>query len=125
MSMISWSKSEKEIHCGVLLKWLWEGHVDDALTYLKSIIPRNQKKYDELITYLTKHKTEIINYKTRKDAGKTIGSGRMEKGVDIVIGRRQKDNGMSWSEVGSKALGILKVNELNKRIKLPDSLLAA
>jgi len=49
----------------------------------------------------------------------------MEKGVDIVIGRRQKDNGMSWSETGSKALGILKVDELNKRIKLPDSLLAA
>ncbi|MBF0228710.1 MAG: hypothetical protein HQK63_03845, partial [Desulfamplus sp.] len=75
----------------------------------------------------TKHKMEIINYKARKDAGKTIGSGRMEKGVDIVIGRRQKDNGMSWSESGSKALGILKVNELNKRIKLPDadSLLAA
>jgi hypothetical protein len=127
MSMISWNKSDKEIHCDILLKQLWTGQVDDALTYLKSVTPKNQKKYDELITYLTKHKTEIINYKARKDAGKTIGSGRMEKGVDIVIGRRQKDNGMSWSEAGSKALGILKVNELNNRIKLPDSdsLLAA
>ncbi len=61
MSMISWNKSEKEMHCGVLLKFLWEGHVDDALKYLKSLTPRNQKKHDELITYLTKHKAEIIN----------------------------------------------------------------
>ncbi|MBF0230659.1 MAG: hypothetical protein HQK63_13915 [Desulfamplus sp.] len=106
--MISWNKSEKEIHCDILLKWLWTGQVDDALTYLKSVTPRNQKKYDELITYLTKHKTEIINYKARKDAGKTIGSGRMEKGVDIVIGRRQKDNGMVGVNREVKLLGYLK-----------------
>ena len=37
--MISWNKSEKELHCGVLLKFLWEGHVDDALKYLKSLTP--------------------------------------------------------------------------------------
>lgn len=125
MSMISWNKSEKETHCGILLKCLWAGHVDDALKYLKSVTPRNQKKHDELITYLTKHKTEIINYQTRKDAGKTIGSGRMEKGVDIVIGQRQKHKGMSWSKAGSKALGILKVDELNKRIIQPNLLCAA
>ena len=39
--------------------------------------------------------------------------GRMEKGVDQVIGLRQKNNGMSWSPVGSSDLGILKVVELN------------
>jgi hypothetical protein len=37
----------------------------------------------------------------------------MEKGVDQVIGARQKHKGMSWSPTGSKALGILKVVELN------------
>ena len=33
--------------------------------------------------------------------------------MDQVIGQRQKKKGMSWSRVGSKALGILKVIELN------------
>jgi len=46
---------------------------------------------------------------------KSIGSGRMEKGVDQVIGYRQKKKGMSWSQKGSKALAILKVVELNSQ----------
>lgn len=37
----------------------------------------------------------------------------MEKGVDLVIGKRQKDNSMSWRSNGSKSLAILKVVELN------------
>jgi hypothetical protein len=42
-----------------------------------------------------------------------MGSGRLEKGVDQVIGRRQKHKARSWSAKGSKALAILKVAELN------------
>ena len=49
----------------------------------------------------------------RRQAGKTIGSGRMEKGVDLVIGNRQKHKGMSWSCLGSRALAILKLRESN------------
>jgi hypothetical protein len=37
----------------------------------------------------------------------------MEKGIDQVIGARQNSKGMSWSPTGSKALGILKVVEIN------------
>ena len=59
--------------------------------------------------------SEIIDYKRRQQAGKVIGSGRIEKGCDQVIGHRQKKKGMSWSEVGSKSLGILKVAELNNK----------
>jgi len=126
MSMIVWNTAEKENHCRALLACLWEGKVDEALDYLRnSVSPRNQKKHHELMTYLTKHKIEIINYQARQEAGKPIGSGRMEKGVDQVIGRRQKDNGMSWSDVGSKALGILKIHELNEQIEDPGLLLAA
>jgi hypothetical protein len=42
-----------------------------------------------------------------------VGRGQMEKGVDQIIGARQKHKGMSWSSTGSKALGIFKVVELN------------
>jgi hypothetical protein len=126
MSMIAWNKVEKEEHCRALLSLLWCGQVDKALEYMtKSISPRNKSKHQELITYLTKHKSEIIDYQRRKEMGKLIGSGRMEKGVDQVIGRRQKDNGMSWSKKGSKALAILKVHELNNNIEEPALLLAA
>ena len=126
MSMIAWNTPEKETHCRALLVWLWQGNVDEALSYLRtSVSPRNAKKHQELITYLTKHKAEIIDYERRQNAGKPIGSGRMEKGVDPVIGQRQKDRGMSWSTVGSNALGILKVHELNEQIEEPGLLLAA
>jgi hypothetical protein len=42
-------------------------------------------------------------------------SGRVEKGVDQVIGHRQKRKGSSWRPKGSKALAILKILELNGR----------
>lgn len=66
-----------------------------------------------MIGYLQKHQSEIINYEKRAAVGKTIGSGRVEKGVDLVVGHRQKKKGMSWRPTGSLALAILKVVELN------------
>ena len=114
LSMITRNKVEKTEHSKFLFAHLWRGKTKDALTYLKTQIKaRNRKKLDELITYITKHESEIINYELRRQAGKTIGSGRMEKGVDTVIGHRQKHKGMSWSTLGSKALAILKVTECN------------
>jgi hypothetical protein len=40
--------------------------------------------------HLTGKVREIINYEGRRKVGKSIGSGRMEKGVDLVVGHRQK-----------------------------------
>ena len=98
LSMITRNQAEKTEHSKFLFGHLWRGKTRDVLTYLKTQIKaRNQKKLDELITYITKHESEIINYELRRQAGKTIGSGRMEKGVDTVIGHRQKHKGMSWS----------------------------
>lgn len=114
LSMISRNKAEKTEHSKFLFFNLWRGQINEVLTYLKTQIKaRNQEKLAELITYITKHKSEIINYELRRQTGKTIGSGRMEKGVDLVIGNRQKHKGMSWSSLGSRALAILKVTECN------------
>ncbi len=83
LSMITRNKLEKTEHSKFLFCHLWRGKTRDVLTYLKTQIQaRNPKKLDELITYITKHESEIINYELRRQAGKTIGSGRMEKGVD-------------------------------------------
>ena len=114
MSMIACNKVEKSTHLRELFSHLWHGRVQAALEYLQTQVqPRNAQKQAELMGYLEKHCTEIIDYERRKQAGKTIGSGRMEKGVDQVIGHRQKRKGTSWRSKGSKALAILKILELN------------
>ncbi len=113
-SMIALNKNEKKKHLDFIFSCLWKGETERVLTYLTTeVVGRNPARLQELIIYLQKHEAEIINYERRQQAGKTIGSGRMEKGVDQVIGKRQKDNAMSWSRKGSKALAILKVAELN------------
>jgi hypothetical protein len=114
ISMIARNKVEKSTHLRELFQHLWHGRVEEALKYLHSWVqPRNGEKLAELVGYLEKHRTEIIDYERRKQAGRTIGSGRVEKGVDQVIGHRQKQKGTSWRPKGSKALAILKILELN------------
>src|SRR5919199_492532 len=116
MSMVARNKQEKAVHVAHLLHHLWHGRTDAALTYLRrEVEAKNPEQLAALVTYLEKHQAEIIDYGRRQRAGKPIGSGRMEKGVDQVIGARQKHKGMSWSPTGSKALGILKVVELNQQ----------
>lgn len=114
MSMIAHNKQEKSEHLRFLFPHLWKGKIKAVIDYLQhQVRPRNKEKLQELIKYLQKHQHEIIDYERRQKAGKTIGSGRMEKGVDRVVGYRQKKKGMSWCSVGSHALAILKVVELN------------
>ncbi|MCH2247806.1 MAG: UPF0236 family protein [Crocosphaera sp.] len=114
LSMISRNKREKQEHSKNLLLYLWRGENTQAMNYLSTKIEtKNQQKLEELKTYFKKHESEIIDYERRQKAGKSIGSGRVEKAVDLVIGHRQKRKGMSWSSLGSKALAILKVVELN------------
>jgi hypothetical protein len=60
-----------------------------------------------------KHHDEIINYQQRKKIGKPIGSGRGEKANDLIVAHRQKKKGMRWAKMGSRALAILRVEQLN------------
>lgn len=114
MSMIARSKVEKTTHLKALLCELWHGRTQRALDYLQhQVIPRNREKWQELINYVEKHLHEIVDYERRRKVGKSIGSGRVEKAVDQVIGYRQKRKGKSWRPQGSRALGLLKVLELN------------
>ncbi|WP_250123491.1 hypothetical protein [Chroococcidiopsis sp. CCMEE 29] len=73
MSMIAANKLEKVKHLKFLLAQLWQGNTAIALEYLKhQLKARNPDKWHELIGYLEKHQHEIINYKRRSQAGKTI-----------------------------------------------------
>ena len=116
MSMIARNKEQKEKAAREIVGLLWEGLTDDAITYIQKIEVKNQSKQAELIEYLQKHKEEIINYKKRKEANKTIGSGRAEKGVDMVVAYRQKNKPIAWSENGSYALSTLRAEFLNQKL---------
>lgn len=115
MSMIARNKVQKEKIAKEIVGLLWEGLTDDAILYLQKQGVRNQLKQAELIEYLQKHKGEIINYKKRKEANNTIGSGRAEKGVDMVVAYRQKNKPIAWSENGSYALSTLRAVSLNRK----------
>lgn len=106
-SMLVSTRDERVVLKKDVLRCLFRGHVSDALARLAGLDQRNAQAQAKLVTYLTSHTSEIIDYEKRAHAKKTIGSGRMEKGVDQVIGIRQKDNGMSWSKRGSYALGMV------------------
>jgi hypothetical protein len=86
---------------------LWRGEVNTALVKLHGYIYRNAVKWEELVNYLVKNESHLIDYARRQGAGKTIGSGRMEKAGDLLVARRQKEKGMSWSAKGSRAMAVL------------------
>jgi len=119
LSMAAHSMPEREDWERQVLAWLWRGDVGRAEEFLAGVVPRNGKALADLLGYLDKHREEIIDYKRRREAGKPIGSGRMEKCVDQVVGHRQKGKGMSWTKDGSRALALLKMAELNARQPLP------
>jgi len=109
MSMIAINKSEKEEKSRSITHYLWKGEFKQALLVLSQVRSKNDKKQEELINYLTKRASQIVNYKKRKELGKTIGSGRVEKGCDVIIGIRQKGNAKSWSRKGNRALALVKM----------------
>lgn len=107
MSQIATSKALKE-ECGHLItNYLWYGKVVQAVLVLKFMAAKNETKRAELIGYLEKNETHIIDYDKRKAAGKIIGSGRTEKQNDVLVSKRQKRKAMAWSPQGSRNLAIV------------------
>jgi len=86
------------------LKLLFHGQVAEAQAVLSTHPILNAFMHNKLVVYLSNHAEEIIDYERRARVKQTIGSGRMEMGVDQVISLRQKDHRMSWSKRGSYAL---------------------
>lgn len=101
------AKKDKKAVITTATNLLWEGKTAATIEYLDTLSLANPLKREELMTYLTKHQEEIIDYKRRQAAGKTIGSGRGEKENDIIVARRQKHKGMAWTDGGSLSLAIL------------------
>jgi hypothetical protein len=115
LSLSAHGKKERESWEHEVLGHLWRGRVSEALAFLSGLDARHRWALDDLLGYIEKHRDEIIDYHLRQQTGKPIGSGPAEKAVDQVVGMRQKDQGMSWTKAGSRALALLKASELNAR----------
>ena len=86
---------------------LWLGDVSAAIAYLKELNPeilRPKNRIEELQNYLEERREQIPCYALRSALGLRVSSNRVEKANDMVVARRQKHNGMSWSTAGSGAL---------------------
>ncbi|HLB47745.1 MAG TPA: hypothetical protein VJL59_12125 [Anaerolineales bacterium] len=114
-SLICRGRKAKAELLGLLLKHLWRGQVQDALDILEEYRPlaRNIEKLDELINYLSSRREFIPNYRERRAQRQYIGSAHVEKGNDLIVARRQKHQGMHWSEQTSDALAALRTLMLN------------
>ena len=93
MSMIARNKSEKIEHLEFLLHHLWHGQTDEILDYLRTKIKaKNEEKLQELITYIEKHKEEIIDYARRKKAGKEVGLEPDQDGGEEEVVQNQQSS---------------------------------
>lgn len=115
LSMICRNRKGKAQLIGRLLPALWSGDVRVAVAYLEDYRPvaKNANKLDELINYLQNRRTSIPNYKLRRQARQFNGSGQAEKANDLIVARRQKHQGMHWSQSTTDALAALKTLTLN------------
>lgn len=115
LSMLAHTRPQREAWERAMLTRLWYGDTPQAVAFVQSLQVRHPEQRDELVGYLQRHQAEIIDYDRRQRAGKPIGSGQMEKTVDVAVASRQKKKGMSWSPRGSRALAVLRVAQMNGR----------
>ncbi len=89
--------------------------MDEAVAILEAYRPKakNIEKLEELINYLQNRRTYIPNYKARRKQRKYIGSAHAEKGNDLIVARRQRHQGVHWSQETSTALAALRTLLLN------------
>ena len=69
---------------------------------------------DDFAAFLAAQTPRIPDYAARRAAGLPIGSGGVEKGVDVVVNRRFKGKrGMTWGRARAEGVLALRVAELN------------
>jgi len=94
---------------------LEQGDVPGALVVLEDVAAvAPLPGLTEFAGYLTTLAPAIPNYAERRAAGERIGSGAIEKGVDVVVNRRLKGRrGMRWWRARIEGLVAVRVALLN------------
>jgi Uncharacterised protein family (UPF0236) len=97
------------------------GHVPGALAVLAELLQALAPEATaatgataEFAVFLAAQAPRIPDYAARRAAGLPIGSGGVEKGVDVVVNRRFKGKrGMTWGRARAEEVLALRVAELN------------
>lgn len=93
---------------------LRQGDVDAALTLVRDEL--HGETGDRFAGYLTHQRPWIVDADTLQAQGATVGSGAIEKGVDLVINRRFKGRrGMAWGREAATAIVTLRTMILNQQ----------
>jgi len=104
-----------------LKRRLWYGLHDEAIQLLEGIADdkiKNRKRLNELIEYLNRHREALPNYALRKQLGLPNSSNPAENANNQLVSKRQKHNGMSWTDKGSQGLAKLIALDINKERQL-------
>jgi len=98
---------------------LEEAFDSGAVTRALMVLAEMQRQYPhpalgEFAGYVRNHAGRIPDYAARQAAGRTIGSGAVEKGVDVVVNRRLKGRrGMRWWRERASGVIALRLAILN------------
>jgi hypothetical protein len=120
---LSLALKNKDIRNGILdkiLPQLWLGKVDKAIEILREIEAcklKSGKGTEGLIGYFERNREYIPCYALRKKLGLRNSSNKGEKSNDLIVSKRQKHNGMSWSKDGSVALASVVTMHNNREEK--------
>ncbi len=113
-------RTKRKIHWAKVQEMLWHGCVDSAIAYLGAIPSdqiKNPKALETLATYWQARRTQIPVYSVRKQLGLKTSSNCAEKTCDLLVSRRQKRQGMAWSQDGSYAFASIRACIRNRRLK--------
>lgn len=93
---------------------LRQGDVDAALELVQSRLPSEMGR--AFAGYLRHQRPWIVDADRLQAEGETVGSGAIEKGVDVVINRRFKGRrGMAWGRGAATAIVTLRTAILNQQ----------
>ena len=96
---------------------LWHGRVDDTVAALRGLRPADGAEsvaaLEEGLTYVHNQRDWLGDYAAWRAAGYPVGSGLVERAVDLVINRRMKHQGMRWRRANADAVVALRVRQCN------------
>ena len=105
-----------------LMNLLWEGKKEEYhnLLKLKRLVDGPSEKLDDLLGYLEENWGGIYgsrNLKSKVGAKEVpvVGSGGVKKNIDLILCRRFKGRGMSWSRAGAQNLLKLRLLRYDRR----------
>lgn len=93
---------------------LWHGEVDEAVGTLVGLRGAEEvPSLEAAMGYLSNQRDWIGDYEAWRDQGYPVGSGLVERQVELVINRRLKRRGMRWLRANADAVVALRVEQLN------------